>query len=301
MNGGLSSTNFSARVGDRSYEAVRFSSQPRAELVGSAATGLTVIRHFGVHGEGAARSIGAPAAVDMLILNASSFGRYRGRVGDETVDRPLLRGAVSYVPRATPVDIEYPATNHAALMMLPPALVDAALLDLGGASPRAMHGERNQRLAQLFGLIEGELTAPGFASDLLLDGLTRALIAVLARKDVEVSASERLHLSPVRLRRAVEFIDAELGRSISLQEIAAAAGLSPFHFSRVFRLTTGETPYQFLGSRRLDRACRLLRDGELPLAELALCCGFASQSHFTAAFTKSLGVSPGRYRRQHRS
>lgn len=246
MDSSLSSTKFTARVGCKSYDAVRFSSQPQAALVGSSATGLAVVRHFGVHGDGAARSSSGPAAVDTLILHCSSFGRYRGRVGDEPVDRQLVRGTVSFVPRAMPVDIEYPATNHVVLMMLPPVLVDAALADLGGTSPRTMHGERNQRLAQLFALIEGELAAPGFASDLLLDGLTRALIAALARKDVEVPASERLHLSPVRLRRAVEFIDAELGRNICLREIAAAAGLSPFHFSRVFKLTTGETPYQFL-------------------------------------------------------
>lgn len=300
MGSDQSSTSFQAQVGDQCYDAIRFSSPPQAELVGSTASGLAVIHHFGLDGGAEARSSSGPAAVDALILHGSSFGRYRGRVGDEIVDRPLLRGTVSFVPRATPVEIEYPASNNVLLMMLPPALVDPALADLGAVSPRTMYGERNARLLQLFALIENELATPGFGSDLLLDGLTRALIAALARKDVEVSAGDRLHLSPVKLKRAIEFIDAELGRCIGLQEIAAAAGLSPFHFSRVFKLTTGETPYQFVGSRRLERACRLLREDTLPLAELALCCGFASQSHFTAAFTTAIGVSPGRYRRQHR-
>ena len=300
MDSGDTSTSFTARVGDRSYGAIRFSHLPHAELVGSTSGGLSIIRQFGLNGLGVARSSSGPAAVDTLLLHGSSCGSYRGRVGDEIVDRPLRRGTVSFVPRATPVEIEYPASNSVMLMMLPPALVDAALADLGTELPRVVHGERNERLAQLFSLVEGELAAPGFGSDLLLDGLTRALMAALARTHVEVAPAHRLHLSPVKLRRAVEFIDAELGRSIGLHEIAAAAGLSPFHFSRVFKLATGETPYQFVGSRRLERACRLLRDGDLPLAELALCCGFASQSHFTAAFSKSLGVSPGRYRRQQR-
>jgi AraC family transcriptional regulator len=99
------------------------------------------------------------------------------------------------------------------------------------------------------------------------------------------------------LAKVMDFIEATLDREIHLTDLATIAGLSPFHFSRVFKLETGETPYHFVGQRRLERARLMLLGSDMPLAELALSCGFASQSHFTAAFSKAMGVSPGRYRR----
>jgi AraC family transcriptional regulator len=95
----------------------------------------------------------------------------------------------------------------------------------------------------------------------------------------------------------LDFIEANLQESIGLDDLAHAAGLSANHFLRVFKLATGETPYHFLRARRLERARQLLADNAMPLAELALECGFANQAHFTAAFSRELGISPGRYRR----
>lgn len=108
---------------------------------------------------------------------------------------------------------------------------------------------------------------------------------------------ERIYLSPPKLKRVIDFIDAHLHDNIGLNDLAAAAGLSANHFLRVFKLATGETPYHYLRTRRLERARMLLADDTMPLAELALECGFANQAHFTAAFSRELGISPGRYRR----
>jgi AraC family transcriptional regulator len=114
---------------------------------------------------------------------------------------------------------------------------------------------------------------------------------------VQMRPADRIYLSLPKLRRVVEYVDAHLHDSIGLEDLAAAAGLSTNHFLRVFKLATGETPYHFLRRRRLERACRLLSENTIPLAELALECGFANQAHFTAAFSRELGISPGRYRR----
>jgi AraC family transcriptional regulator len=103
---------------------------------------------------------------------------------------------------------------------------------------------------------------------------------------------------PRKLRRVLEFVDANLDQDIGLDDLARIAELSPFHFSRVFKLATGSSPYHYVRDRRLKRSRLLLAEGRLGIAELALACGFANQSHFTAAFTKAMGVSPGRFRRQ---
>jgi AraC family transcriptional regulator len=112
---------------------------------------------------------------------------------------------------------------------------------------------------------------------------------------------QRIYLSPPKLRRVIAFIDAHLHESIGLDDLAAAAGLSANHFLRVFKLATGETPYHFLRARRLERARQLLAASAVPLAQLALECGFANQAHFTAAFSREIGISPGRYRRMMQS
>ena len=108
---------------------------------------------------------------------------------------------------------------------------------------------------------------------------------------------DRIYLSPPKLRRVIAFVEAHLHESIRLDDLAAAAGLSANHFLRVFKLATGTTPYHFLRARRLERARELLAMSTLPLAQLALECGFANQAHFTAAFSREIGMPPGRYRR----
>ncbi|MGO4287978.1 helix-turn-helix domain-containing protein, partial [Bosea sp. TAB14] len=70
-------------------------------------------------------------------------------------------------------------------------------------------------------------------------------------------------------------------------------GLSPGYFSRAFRNTTGFSPHQWLIRKRIERARDILRCGRLELADIAVACGFADQSHFTNVFAKLEGVSPG--------
>ncbi|WP_164019748.1 helix-turn-helix transcriptional regulator [Pyxidicoccus trucidator] len=82
---------------------------------------------------------------------------------------------------------------------------------------------------------------------------------------------------------------------MSLRELAAAARLSPWHLVRAFRDQLGQTPQVYLRSLRVREAQRQLVAG-LPLAEVALACGFADQSHLTKQFTRTLGITPGDYR-----
>jgi AraC family transcriptional regulator len=102
---------------------------------------------------------------------------------------------------------------------------------------------------------------------------------------------------PPRIRRRVEaYIDANLEAPLRISDLAAFADLSEFHFARMFKVATGETPHGFVQRRRIERAERLLVETRMPVAELALACGFSNQSHFTAAFRKHAGLTPRRYR-----
>lgn len=100
-----------------------------------------------------------------------------------------------------------------------------------------------------------------------------------------------------RLIPAVKFMHDEFGRSPTLDEIAAKAHLSPFHFHRRFTDLLGQTPKHFLLACQIHRAKQMLVERKKELAEIAKECGFAHQSHFTSRFKQATGLTPTRWRR----
>ena len=98
-----------------------------------------------------------------------------------------------------------------------------------------------------------------------------------------------------RVRRAIELMQSRLGEKLTVESLSRKVGLGRFHFLRIFRACTGETPYAYLTQLRLERAKKLILAG-YPLTEVALRVGFYDQSHLNRHFRKSFGESPARYR-----
>ena len=98
------------------------------------------------------------------------------------------------------------------------------------------------------------------------------------------------------LRHARDMIDWHSERPLDVPTIARAANMSPAHFARRYRQTFGETPYQHLVSRRVERAKALLRNSTTPVSAIALLVGFTTLSAFTARFRELAGVTPTEYR-----
>ncbi|RUU06540.1 AraC family transcriptional regulator [Mesorhizobium sp. USDA-HM6] len=105
-------------------------------------------------------------------------------------------------------------------------------------------------------------------------------------------------LSPYDLRRAIGMIDALPHKWPSLADLAKEVGVSPFHFSRAFKQSTGMTPHAFMAKRRLERSADMLRSTNLSATEIALECGFAGSSHFSTAFKRGFGANPMEFRRR---
>ncbi|PKR55244.1 helix-turn-helix domain-containing protein [Thalassospira marina] len=103
-------------------------------------------------------------------------------------------------------------------------------------------------------------------------------------------------LSGAVRRRVIDYVSANLEQAITLDDLASVAGLSVFHFSRMFRTSLGEAPHQYVLRKRISQARSMLHDGDLALAEIAMACGFSSQAHLTTRFGHIVGVSPARYR-----
>jgi AraC-like DNA-binding protein len=99
------------------------------------------------------------------------------------------------------------------------------------------------------------------------------------------------------LLRARDLADRRYGEPLDVKALAREAHVSPRHFTRSFRRVFGETPYQYLLSRRLERARHLLRTTDRTVAEICLDVGFTSVGSFTTTFTREVGVSPATFRK----
>ena len=139
----------------------------------------------------------------------------------------------------------------------------------------------------------------GDGEELLVESLATILSVHLIRQvtgppGLPVSADSVLPRR--KLHTVVEYIMENLEGSPTLEQMAAVAHLSPYHFARQFKASTGLAPHQYLISRRIERAQHLLRaDGELGLAEVALRVGFSDQSQFSRHFKRILGVTPRQF------
>lgn len=102
-----------------------------------------------------------------------------------------------------------------------------------------------------------------------------------------------------QMKRVRDFVQDHLSQDLSLEALAEQTGFSTYHFARLFRQTTGESPHQFVLRQRVERAQQLLKERNLPLVHIAFESGFASQSHLTQVFKRYLGLTPRAYRHHH--
>ena len=104
-------------------------------------------------------------------------------------------------------------------------------------------------------------------------------------------------LAPSQLSRVIDFVDANLGRTVRTRDLAASARLSASYFSQTFRASVGQSPHAFVMRRRVERAQELMLATDKPLSEIALDCGLADQPHLTRLFRRIVGTSPAAWRR----
>jgi len=137
------------------------------------------------------------------------------------------------------------------------------------------------------------------AANLFIETLVNAACARILRNYAEVRypLSGPPRLTDDQLRAAIDYIHDHIGESLELRSISQAAGLSEFHFARLFKAATGATPFQFVTRIRIERAKELLRKTRLPIFEIAERFGYLKPSHFSARFRAVSGCGPDAYRK----
>ncbi|WP_437678221.1 helix-turn-helix domain-containing protein [Sorangium sp. So ce131] len=243
---------------------------------------------------------GGPSQVDIRFADPTS-----GETREHSFER--LSGMMDLLPRRTRLHsvewrgrpsvvtgVSFPEESMLALCSSPSiglvpergpqfGLVDAHVVDL-------VHRLRAQAEGQeYFGAVYVQSLSLALASYLSARYGAEARAEITLRH-ASLSSSQRTQIE--------RFVDGALSSNFGLVDLAGLVGYSPDHFSRLFKHTFHQTPYQYVLSRRIERAMTMLRDERLSIAEIALACGFSNQGHLTTAFKRRTGTTPGAYRKK---
>jgi AraC family transcriptional regulator len=187
----------------------------------------------------------------------------------------------------------YAPANEFRMLCVEPDAVRELALKNGAAHCEIMDviGQQDEVLHRLCCALEAA-KAEASPSDLLGDCIRQAILTRLLGRYVRRQPTAPGALNVAALGRTLAYINDNLAGKITVATMAEAAGLSPFHFSRLFAQATGHPPHRYVMLRRVERAVTLIRGGGLPLAEIAYRTGFADQSHLSRHIRRLRGLSP---------
>jgi AraC family transcriptional regulator len=194
---------------------------------------------------------------------------------------------------------------HSLVFYLPRAALDAIADDANAPPIRDLSyqpgaGVNDVTISGLGSLLLPALRHPDQANQLFVDHVLLAVGVHVAHTYGgmrPMSRPARGGLAPWQERRAIEILRANIKRGVALKEVARECGISVGYFSHAFRRTLGVAPHQWLIGQRLVLSKEKLRDDGLSLSDVATECGFSDQSHLTRIFRRTVGVSPGAWRR----
>jgi AraC family transcriptional regulator len=248
------------------------------------------------------------ACVDALAL-AVHFGapvNLDWQWGDDKryIETPVFRGSCHVQPSGVPYWSRWLEANSGDMLviLLEKSFLAQVLTDGGGFNLNQLRGQFGvrDRVLESFGqLFQAEVDSGSQANQLYIESLATAIVLHIYRyysKDDRPIKDPSGGLSKSLLKEIHEYINENLSENVSLVELAALAKMSTSHFSRLFKQTFEQSPYQYITHCRIERAKKLLSQVDVRIADIPQQVGFYDQSQFTNAFRKSVGVTPKKYR-----
>jgi AraC family transcriptional regulator len=168
----------------------------------------------------------------------------------------------------------------------------------GPVAFREISGQQDNVLSTLLAAVRSEITGRHTSSGLSIAGLAQSLALHLVRSDRDGVAPHFMRgvLPASRLRRVVDLMESQRRYDLNLIQFAQEAGMSAFHFSRLFKKSTGLASSQYFIGLRMAEARRMLRKTKRSIIDIGLDVGHTSPSHFAQVFSRKTGISPSEYR-----
>ena len=226
-------------------------------------------------------------------------------IGDRSYVGLYSKGDISITPAELPCSYRASDSDHYLQIRIPPQFIRKVGAEAINSDPNleltTEFRFRNPQIEQLAMMLRAELHRGGSGfGQLYIESLANALVVNLLRDysatKPRIAIYER-GLGDRKLLQISEYINAHLDQEVKLADLAAVAGVSQFHFSRLFKQSMGISPHKYLLQQRVEQAKQLLKNSKLAIAEIALQCGFNSQSHLGKYFREFTGVTPSSYRR----
>lgn len=246
----------------------------------------------------------------LVMVNVGRPYRLEERLDGRVYRTSGVRGDVAVIPAGTPAEFRSLSaerqTVESLAISLEPAFVsrvaEEADVDPDGVELIGTLGGRDPEIERIAASLLSEIEDNGPFGDLYADSLANLLAVHLLRNHSSLGLRRDHRTRPgtglpaAALRRVTDHVEENLAQGLTLDEISAVAHMSPFHFSRLFKASTGLSPHRYVVARRVERAKELLTKSGLPLHEVARLVGFTDQSHLAKHFRRQLGVTPKRFR-----
>jgi AraC family transcriptional regulator len=239
---------------------------------------------------------------DFLHVVLEGAVRYEVLTRGKTFKFAAHTGTTFVLPRGTIDELRWSGPTHRIAVALHPRL-------LANALDETTH-EREIELVEHWNLTDPNIVAVLLAMRADLDSgspagrmygesLANALAVYLLKRyavNPRMPAVYRGGLPRYRLKRVIDYVDANLSGDLALAHLAGVAGMSPHYFAELFRQSTGRAPHQYVLMRRIDLAKERLRDPRRSVIDAGLDAGFKNPSHFARVFRKWVGVSPSSFK-----
>jgi AraC family transcriptional regulator len=215
-----------------------------------------------------------------------------------------VHGDVDIIPANTPARWETHHDDSSLILSMPHAfmckVIEESGLDVARVEIRDRFQIRDPELEALCWAMQRELESGSPSGRLYLEGLSLAAASRVVLRHSSVANQPgpgARGLTGRRLKRVLSFIEDQLSEQLSMEQIAAVAGMSASHMAKLFRSSMGTSLHQYVIQRRVERAKSLLTETELPTTAVALAVGFTHQSHMARHMRRVLGMSPHGLRR----
>lgn len=245
----------------------------------------------------------AYAQFTAVLTRMPSTGPVRFNGGDMAMLQERTRALCFFRPDDR-VEGVWRTHNSYEMLLFKPGHVERFLdEELNGRAARVeplLRVEPTQTIVWLFRQLVALQGLSNDTAQMQLELVSNMLIAQIAGIDSFKSAPNVLDLAH-DVSNVMRHIHDNLGTTLTIAQLARIAGLSRFHFCRVFKRATGCTVHQYVVEHRLARARAMLESTNQPISQIALDAGFASQSHLNASFKAQYGLTPGAWRKQQKS